>query len=109
MVADEMKKRPAKEWLERMVAERLPTAPINDYREAANDPQVAYRGLIRTLDHPVSGPIRVVGPGWKMTGPESDMRPPPRLNQHMDEVFHNWLGWDAEQITACQKAIGTHG
>ncbi len=109
MVANEMKKRPAKVWLERMVAERLPAAPINDYSDAANDPQVVYRGLIRTLDHPVSGPIRVVGPGWKMTGPESEMRPPPRLNQHMDEVFKSWLGWNEGQITAVKKAIGTHG
>jgi formyl-CoA transferase len=108
MVANEMKKRPAEVWLERMIAERLPVAPINDFSDAANDPQVVYRGVIHTLDHPVSGPIRVVGPGWKMTGPEPEMRPPPLLNQHMDDVLQSWLGWDEGQITAFKKAIGKH-
>lgn len=108
MVADEMKKRPAQVWLQRLIAERLPAAPINDFSDAAHDPQVVHRGLIRTLDHPLSGPIRVVGPGWKMSGPVPEMRPPPLLNQHMDEVLQCWLGWDAGQITAFKKASGKH-
>jgi formyl-CoA transferase len=106
MVADVIAARPADYWLARMVKNRLPNAPINDYEDAANDEQVVFRELIRTLDHPKSGAVRVVGPGWKINGTETKMQPPPLLNQHMDEVFADWLGWDQEQIMAYNEKVG---
>jgi len=109
MVAAKVATQPADYWLPRMVANRLPNAPINDYEDAANDPQVAHRDLIRTLDHPKSGPVRVVGPGWKIKDTETEMQPPPLLNQHMDEVLEGWLGWSDAQINEFRKEVGQDG
>jgi crotonobetainyl-CoA:carnitine CoA-transferase CaiB-like acyl-CoA transferase len=105
-VADIIATMPADHWLTRMNAERLPNAPINDYKDAAEDVQVAHRGLIRTLEHPRAGPIRVVGPGWRISGTETPMAPPPLLNQHMDEVLADWLGWDAAAVEHFRKEVG---
>lgn len=78
--------------------ERLPYARVNTYLEALEDEQVGFRGLVRTLDHPTSGKIRVVGPPWLMSGAQSEMKPPPLLGQHTEEVLENWLGWDQDAI-----------
>lgn len=88
----------AETWVPRLEAERIPFAPVNDFAEALNDPQVAHRGILRELNHPISGPIRVVGPPWIMTGPQAEMTPPPLLGQHTGEVLRDWLGWESKEI-----------
>lgn len=85
--------------------ERLPYARVNTYLEALEDEQVGFRGLVRTLDHPTSGKIRVVGPPWLMSGEQAEMKPPPLLGQHTEEVLQEWLGWDRDAINRyCAKA-----
>jgi crotonobetainyl-CoA:carnitine CoA-transferase CaiB-like acyl-CoA transferase len=91
IIQDLFSTRTADEWRSRLEAERVPHAMVNDYAQALDDAQVAHRGLIRELDHPVSGAIRVVGPPWTMTGPQSDPTPPPLLGQHGADVLRDWL------------------
>jgi crotonobetainyl-CoA:carnitine CoA-transferase CaiB-like acyl-CoA transferase len=80
------------EWTERLAAERIPFAFINDYAEALEDPQVHHRRQVRSIEHPVSGTIRVVGPAWAMSGYEAPMASPPLLGEHSAEVLARWLG-----------------
>jgi crotonobetainyl-CoA:carnitine CoA-transferase CaiB-like acyl-CoA transferase len=95
--------RSGEEWGRRLEAERIPYALVNDYAEALSDPQVAHRGLVHELDHPTSGPIRVVGPPWIMSESESRMTPPPLLGQHTAEVLRSWLNWSDERIERFQS------
>ena len=81
-----------------MEEERLPYARVNTYLEALEDEQVGFRGLVRTLDHPASGKIRVVGPPWLMSGAQAEMTPPPLLGQHTGETLQEWLGWDRDTV-----------
>ena len=90
------------ECVEVLERERLPYARVNTYLEALEDEQVSFRGLVRTLDHPASGKIRVVGPPWLMSGEQAEMKPPPLLGQHTEEVLRNWLGWEQDAITQYQ-------
>ena len=87
------------EWEERLEAERVGFSPVNDYARALSDPQVAHRGLIKKVEHPVSGEIRVVGAPWIMSGAQAETKPPPLLGQpasaHSLDVLHGegvrWL------------------
>lgn len=88
------------EWVPALDAERVPYSRVNDYAEALSDPQVAHRGLVRELDHPTSGPIRVVGAPWLSTGEDVPSTPPPLLGEHTGEVLQEWLGWDDTRIDA---------
>lgn len=83
-------------WMARLEKFGIPYAPVNNYAQALEDPQVAHRGLIHELDHPRSGKIKVVGPPWKMSGTQTRMKPPPLLGQHNDEVLREWLGVAAD-------------
>ncbi|MCE2454041.1 MAG: CoA transferase, partial [Nitrospinae bacterium] len=60
------------EWEQRLEAERVGFSAVNDYERALADPQVAHRGLIRRVEHPVSGEIRVVGAPWIMSGAQAE-------------------------------------
>lgn len=86
------------EWVPALDAERVPYSRVNDYAEAISDPQVVHRGLVRELDHPTSGPIRVIGAPWLTTGEDVPSTPPPLLGQHTGEVLQEWLGWDDARI-----------
>jgi formyl-CoA transferase len=75
----------------------MPCALVNDYLQAIDDPQVAHRGLVRELEHPTSGTIRVVGPPWAMSETASAMSAPPLLGEHTAAVLRDWLGIEADK------------
>jgi len=83
--------RKAAYWSQRLGRLRVPYAPVNDYVGALADPQIAHRGIIRTLVHPRSGKIRVVGAPWTVSAPQSRPRPPPLLDQHRAQIVSEWL------------------
>ncbi|MCC7484752.1 MAG: CoA transferase [Burkholderiales bacterium] len=89
-------------WGARLDEYRLPYARVNDYAQALTDPQVAHRGLLREVEHPVSGRIRLVGPPWRMSETGSEIKPPPQLGEHTDEVLRDWLGVTGEE--PCRQA-----
>ncbi len=98
LIAARFAERTMNEWLPHLEAARIPFAPVNDYAQALADPQIGHRNMIHSLDHPESGPTRVLGPPWVMTGNPVKMKPPPLLDQHLEEVLRGWLGWDEEKI-----------
>lgn len=104
LIAERFAERSAQEWMERLSAERVPAARVNDYLQAAKDPQVVHRGLVRTLQHPCSGSIRVIGPPWIITSVETKMTPPPLLGQHTEDVLREWLGWGPAEIERLRSA-----
>ena len=83
--------------IEALEREGVPFARVYNYAEALADPQVTDRGLVRELDHPRSGRIRVVGPPWIISDHYVELSPPPTLGQHTADVLQSWLGWDAER------------
>ena len=71
----------------------VPCAPVLDVGQALTQEQVVVRGLVREVDHPMSGGIRQIGFPALFDGkrPEVD-RPPPVLDQDRADVVRDWLG-----------------
>lgn len=85
-------------WVRVLNENRVPFSVVNSYLDALKDDQVAFRGLVRDVQHPVSGKIRVVGPPWIMNDCQVTPGPPPLLGQHTIQVLQEWLGWDEKRI-----------
>lgn len=78
-------------WVERLDALGVPCGPINTISSLFDDPQVQERGLLKTLEHPRMGPIRLVtSPMRFQQAPLSFDRPPPLLGEHTDEILQEF-------------------
>ena len=86
------------EWLARLDAAGVPAGPVRFVDELFDDPQVLANGLLVEVEHPLAGPLQMVGPPVQMSG--TPLRPQgasPALGQHTDEVLHA-LGYDDARI-----------
>ncbi len=99
LIAERLKTRPAREWLDALEAARIPCGRVNNFAQALSDPQVLHRNMFVDLDHPLGGGARVPGNPIKMSlnGDES-MTPPPLLGADTAEVLKEWAGMPAERI-----------
>lgn len=93
--------RPAQAWEDALCAADVPCGRINDMAQVFEQPQVQARGMKISLDHPVAGPLPLVGSPLRFSGtPVSYRLPPPRLGEHTDAVLGGLLGKTAAEIAA---------
>ena len=73
--------------------------------EALDSAQVAARGLLLELDHPLLGHGRYVGSPLHLSeAGRGSRRPPPLLGQHTAEVLGERLGLGADAIEEMRRA-----
>ena len=75
-------------WLERF-AGQVPAAPINDLRQALDNPFVTEHGRIQHIQRYDAPAFRLVAPPVHATGDEAPSRPGPRLGEHTDEILES--------------------
>jgi formyl-CoA transferase len=85
-IQERLLERTAAEWVERFLAAGVPASVVNFAEEMADDTQVEAMGMIAELEHPVTGPQRVVGPLVRMSAtPTAAQGPAPVLGGHTRE------------------------
>ncbi|KAJ2777406.1 hypothetical protein GGI15_004518 [Coemansia interrupta] len=86
----------------------LPFGPVNNMEGTFGHPQVRDRGMVRVVEHPAVGPVRMVGPAVEYGGfrAGAGMRPPPMLGEHTEEVLRSVLGYGDEQVEAAVRRGG---
>ena len=91
--------RRAGEWVERLNACGISSAPVNDFGAVLADPQVVHREMVQEMDDPEAGIFRFVANPIRMSEtPVRYDRPPPHLGQHSAEVLQQWLDLDQEGL-----------
>lgn len=104
MIGEVLARQPADHWLATIEAAGVPVGPVNDLEQAFADPQVAARGLLVEVEHPVAGPIRTLAQPMKFSASSPEYRlAPPLLGQHSRAVLAD-AGFDGEEIAALEAA-----
>ena len=86
-------------WMPLLREAVVPSAPIYDFKQVYDDPQIQHRGLIKSLPHPLSGTLSMVGNPLNFSEtPLEYTRGPPLLGQHTSEVLREVLGMDDQEI-----------
>jgi formyl-CoA transferase len=98
-VGDILRTAPRGHWLERMRAASVPAGAINSIAEAFDGPDIAARGLVSTIPHPVAGTVPNIALPFRMQGtPLADPVAAPTLGQHSVEILRDVLGYDQARI-----------
>lgn len=93
------------EWIQRLSLAGIPSGPVNDIPTALAHPQIAARAMVQHVQHPVTGPIPLVGPVPKFSAtPALIHKPPPLLGEHTRSVLSEWLGYSDSQIQQLSAA-----
>ena len=99
LIAELLKKRTVAEWMPLMREAVVPSAPIYDFKQVFEDPQIRHREMVKTIPHPLSGSMQVVGNPLNFSEtPLEYGRPPPLLGQHTEEVLREVLGLDEAEL-----------
>ncbi|KAH7390380.1 caib/baif family protein-like protein [Cadophora sp. MPI-SDFR-AT-0126] len=87
------------EWLEIFDGTGLPYAKVNDLMDTLTHEHVLARGMVKEIDHPTCGPMKLINTPVKYSYSTPGIRtPPPTLGQHTDEVLMDVLSLSKEEI-----------
>lgn len=86
-------------------AHRVPCSKVLSPADFVDQPHLVERGMIRTVDDPVAGPVTVPGHPLAYDGvrPSTDA-PAPLLGEHNASILGGLLGYDDERIAALETA-----
>jgi crotonobetainyl-CoA:carnitine CoA-transferase CaiB-like acyl-CoA transferase len=99
LIAQALKKGKTADWISRLRAVGVPCGPINTVAQALTDPHTLARDMVRAVQHPTVGELKMVGIPFRLNGtPATIRRPPPLLGQHTEEVLAGELGLPAARI-----------
>jgi crotonobetainyl-CoA:carnitine CoA-transferase CaiB-like acyl-CoA transferase len=101
IVADMVKTRGKREWIEALEAAGVPCGPINDVGEVFADEQVRARGMRVEVPHPSGATAPLVRNPIRMSATPPEVRSaPPTLGEHTEAVLRDVLGYDEAAIAA---------
>lgn len=105
MVAEVVRGRTQRAWLDLLEPLGVPCGPINAIDQVFAEPQLRARGLRFDLPHPLAGSVPQVGLPLLFDGERSDAaQPPPLLGEHTAAVLKARLGYDEARIGALANA-----
>ncbi len=119
LIETETLKKSTAEWLEVLDESGMPYAAINDIQATLKHehgkvsprlfnhiptdtvPLVLARNMVKEVEHPTCGPMKLVNTPVKYSYSEPSIRmPPPLLGQHTDEILSSIVGMDDAEIKA---------
>jgi succinate--hydroxymethylglutarate CoA-transferase len=83
----------ASEWLSLFDKAGVPCAPINNYADILNDPHVEAMQWVQTVNLPNGATTQTVAFPMRFEGVDLlQVKAPPQLGEHNEEVRRDWLG-----------------
>ena len=105
VIAQILRTMPRAHWLARMRAAGVPAGAINSIAEAFASEELAARGMVHAIPHPVVGSVPNIRLPFQLHDtPLADPVAAPGLSQHALEILTDVLVADGERITAVAKS-----
>lgn len=91
------------EAMDMMMKRAIPCGPLQDVRQACNDPSILQREMLVEIDQPGAGKLQITGNPVKLSEtPVDPKHPAPLLGQDTREVLHSF-GYTDAQISEWKK------
>jgi formyl-CoA transferase len=90
-------------WVELLLAIGVPVGEINTVAQALEDPQVQARDMVREVEHPTAGRIKLIGPAPKFSRSALTVSAPPPLGYHTAEILATRLGYSDDEIADLRR------
>ena len=105
IVTEWTRQRKVAEIVDLLLANSVPSAPINNVEQLVTDPHIAgAREMFVDMLNPLGEPMKVVACPIKFSETKASVRTTaPNLGEHTDEVLQQWAGLDELQIDALKK------
>ncbi len=98
IIGDIIVTKKGEEWLKILADAGLPCGPIYTIDKIFEDEQVIHRQMVKELDHPKAGKIKVTGIPVKLSETPGEIHSaPPLLGQHSHEILSS-LGYSDGEI-----------
>jgi formyl-CoA transferase len=89
---------------QRLVANRVPCAPVRELRETLADEHLHERGMLLEVEHPIMGTVTVCRSPLRFEGrPPPAYVAPPEYGQDNERIYGGVLGLDAEALDALRR------
>ncbi len=83
---------------------RIPLAPVRDVGEVMHDPHMHARGFLADIVHDEIGPLTVPTTPLRVHGADPvETTPSPKLGQHNNEIYGDWLGLSAAEVAELRR------
>jgi CoA:oxalate CoA-transferase len=91
-------------WLDALRDKAIPCSPINTIDQILDDPVVAHRGMLATVEQPGAGPVKIAASPFRMSAtPGQVYSHAPLLGEHSVEVLRKILNYNEESIQKLRK------
>ncbi|HET9403032.1 MAG TPA: CoA transferase [Burkholderiales bacterium] len=102
MLDAELERRTTAEWLA-LFAGVVPAAPVNDLKQALENPFVTEHGRLQAIPRPGQEAYRMIAPPVRCADENAPARPAPALGEHTDALLKE-IGYGADRIRELRES-----
>ena len=105
LIVERLARESREAWVTRLRGAGVPCGSVREVAEVLGDPQIDAREMVRQIEHPTAGTIRVTGIPVKLSATPGAVRtPPPLLGEHTEAILQDDAGLSAAEVQSLRES-----